>query len=364
MRRNPEGGEPQRGDDQAPHHRPPRVRGVTVTVLYHEDFRLHDPYPYQHPENPGRLDAALEGLGKTRGALSFEEPCLGDPRLFASIHDEGYVKRILSAASEGEVVWLDPDTYVSPGTTRSLERLACASQIAAERALEGGRVLLLGRPPGHHAGVAGPAMGAPTLGFCIFNASALVARLAASKAKVAVLDFDAHHGNGTQEILWLDPIMHVDIHQDPATIYPGTGYPEQTGGGGAAKVNIILPPGSRDDIGLEALRVASSFLEEFDPDLLVVSAGFDGMEGDNLMVGLELGERFYYEAGRLASRSPAVAVVWEGGYGRGLRDGFYWFLAGLEGVGSPPEPNGRSTRRAWEWFRRGLGRLYEAHGRS
>jgi len=329
------------------------------TVFYSEDFLLHDPDPYDHPESPRRLRLALEGV--KRAGWPVREPCRGDYRVFVEVHDAGYVELVARLASRGGVEWLDPDTYVVPGTLPAAARLACAVEEAVDVVVDGSPVVVLGRPPGHHAGVSGPAMGAPTLGFCIFNSAALAARRLSGKGRVAVVDFDVHHGNGTQEILWNDNILHVDLHQDPATIYPGTGYPDQTGGVPGTKVNIILPPGAGDDIGFDAARRAWELIDEWDPDYLVVSAGFDAMVGDNMMASTRLTRAFYGFLGRLASQRPVLAVL-EGGYGRGLVEGLSAFLEGFEG--GEWEPGTGSGGREWEWYRRRLGELYEALGRA
>jgi len=334
-----------------------------VKVFYSDKFLLHEPPEgVYHPERPERLRLALEGVGKARvGELV--EPCEGRVEAFLEVHDESYYQRVVESAKHGPS-WLDPDTYIVPGTLEALQRLACAVDMAVEEAETGARALILGRPPGHHAGRSGTGLGAPTLGFCIFNASALVAVRLSRKGRVAVLDFDAHHGNGTQDILWDLNILHVDIHQDSATIYPGTGFPGQTGGVKGTKANINLPPGSRDDIGLDAISYAGRLVSEWDPDYIVVSAGFDGMSGDNYMVSLMLGEAFYNEAGRILSRlGVPVVVVLEGGYERGLIDGLSAFLEGLHGRGGY-RPGGESDSRAWSWYRRRIAELEEALGRS
>ncbi len=336
---------------------------MDLTVFYHRDFLLHDPSPYDHPEAPERLHSALRGLESSGASYTVMEPCRGDPRLYAEVHDQGYVEWVLSLEPGEEPVWLDPDTYYSRGTRRSIERLACAATMALEVLEDSGPAAIIGRPPGHHAGRSGPALGAPTLGFCIFNTSALLARLLARRGRVAVFDFDAHHGNGTQEILWDEPTLHVGIHQDPATIYPGTGYPEDTGRAGG-KANILLPPGARDDVGLKALELASQLLSDYDPDYLVVSAGFDGMEGDNLMVSLRLGPHFYYEAGRIARGAGRVVVMLEGGYGRGLVEGLSWFTRGLLGLSPPEGASRRSPEGVWERYRVLEARLLRALGRG
>ena len=312
------------------------------SLLYHDDFKLHDPSPYDHPESPERLDLMLEGL-ESHGLLErFErvEVPVGDVGLYKLVHEESYFNTILKRGRHG-VEWLDPDTYISPGTHKALERLAGAARLAYELVVEGGEglVLLLPRPPGHHAGRSGRAMGAPTLGFCIFNTSALVARLLSRSGRVSIIDFDLHHGNGTQEIVYEDPrVQHVDIHQDSRTIYPGTGYPWQVGAGEGAgsKANINLPPGSGDDVFREAVEAAVRMISDFRPDYLVVSAGFDGYRGDNYMGSIRVGSGSYHYLGsRLRGLGRPVVVVVEGGYSAGLLRGLPAFIAGLLGLEDP-----------------------------
>ena len=341
---------------------------VRLKLVYHGDFRLHDPAPYDHPESPARLDAALLGLQNT-GLLEelerVEPGRAGYHSVFRGVHEEGYLRRIAELLEEakraGMAVWVDPDTYVSPGTERALQRVAGAVRLALE---ESGDLLVLPRPPGHHAGRSGAAMGAPTLGFCILNTAAAVALgLHAQGARVAVLDFDLHHGNGTQEILYDKPVLHVDIHQDYRTIYPGSGRPDQTGAGEGRglKVNINVPPGSGDDVMLEALDFAKAKLEEWGPDVLVVSAGFDAYHGDNPMGSVSATTRFYHEVGRAVSGLGArVVVILEGGYSTGLERGLPAFVSGLLGRPNPlPEEETKSPEYAWSRFRDSINRLRE-----
>ncbi|MEB2836229.1 MAG: histone deacetylase family protein [Desulfurococcales archaeon] len=340
-----------------------------AVLLYHEDFKLHDPSPYEHPENPRRLNLMLSGL-RDYGILerfTIPELPLGDVEDYRLVHSEEYLRRVASRGVNG-VEWLDPDTYISPGTHKALKRLAGAARLAVDSLVDGeDLLLLLPRPPGHHAGRNGAAMGAPTLGFCILNTSALIARKLSSHGRVTILDFDLHHGNGTQEIVYDDPgIQHVDIHQDPRTIYPGTGYPWQTGGPGAegTKANIILPPGSRDDVFLEAARLAVDLIRGFDPDYIVVDAGFDGYRGDNYMSSVSLASPSYHELGAMLRRlgRPIVVVV-EGGYGSGLLEGLPAFTAGLLGLGDPVGRDaGRSTRDVRERFEASAKELLEGLG--
>ncbi|MCE4628033.1 MAG: hypothetical protein F7C34_02655 [Desulfurococcales archaeon] len=334
-------------------------------VLYREEFRLHSPKPYSHPESPERLDWALEGVRLAGWPL--REPGLGDTSLFLRVHAREYYEAVMRAASQGEVVWLDPDTYVSPGTPRALEALAGAVTDAVEIAARGeGPVAVLGRPPGHHAGRSGRGLGAPTLGFCVFNASALTAKLLSERGRTAVLDFDAHHGNGTQDILWAEPVLHVDIHQDPSTIYPGTGFPSETGAPGLpVKANICVPPGAGDDIYADASRLALSIISDYDPDYIVVSAGFDAYIGDTPFTELRATSATFNLLGRLlSSYSERLVVVLEGGYSIGLREGLAAFLRGLEGREVDAGETTSSSGHAWEWYMRRRRELLEAIGRG
>jgi len=334
-------------------------------LFYHDDFKLHSPEPYDHPENPGRLDAALEGLRSygVAGAFEWVEPGEGDVSVWTRVHTPSYVRTIISIAEAGGLEWIDGDTYVSPGTLPAVKRLAGAVVEAVDHALRGGTSLVLGRPPGHHAGIAGRAMGAPTSGFCIFNASALAARLLSDAGRVVVFDFDLHHGNGTQEIFFDDPtVVHIDVHQDPTTIYPGTGFPEDVGVGRAkgTKINIVVPPESGDDIYLDALSLAARLAEEAAPDYLVYSMGFDAYRGDNYFTIMHVGSRFFHEAGRLARELgvKGVVAVLEGGYGSGLVRGLPAFAASVAGL---PDPVGdepaESSEARWREYREWRGRL-------
>lgn len=259
--------------------------------------------------------------------------------------------QIYRAAESPRPVFIDPDTYVSPGTPRALDRLAGAVEEAViQLQMNEGPVFILGRPPGHHAGRKGPALGAPTLGFCIFNTSALVATLLSRQGRTAVLDFDLHHGNGTQEILWDASILHVDIHQDPSTIYPGTGYPWQRGAHNNL-VNILLPPGSGDDIFMDAVSKAFERIRGYDPEYLVVSAGFDAFLGD--FAYMRITEAGYgYIAEMLKSLEAGIVVVLEGGYTQGLSRGLPSFTVALLQGEHRPGPHTISEESLWYTYRR------------
>ena len=332
------------------------MKGYRKLLVYSESFKKHDPNPYSHPENPERIKLMIEGLKKYSLINSFRliDPPLEDPRIFEEVHSKDYVNYIL--AERRNVEWIDPDTYISPGTLEALKAESGSAHIAAEGVEESELILMFPRPPGHHAGKRGKALRAPTQGFCIFNVSALIAQLLVKRGyKVAILDFDAHHGNGTQEIFYeRKEILHVDIHQDSSSIYPGTGFPEECGKGEGkgTKVNINLPPGSGDDIFLDASKRAIEMVKEREPDVLIVDAGFDGYFEDNFMVSLRITSSSFNSLGRgLRSLGLKLIVVVEGGYGAGLLRGLPSFISGLLGkddpVGDLVTDSKRSTWRSY-----------------
>lgn len=273
------------------------------------------------------------------------EPPHGFKELALKIHDHDYVELVEKLSSRGGG-WLDSDTYVSRGTWRAGLTALASAKDSVERTLSTvtHESFILARPPGHHAGRSGPAMGASTLGFCIFNLSALAAlELADRGLVVGVLDFDLHHGNGTQEILYEAPkIYHVDIHQDPWTIYPGTGLPEDIGRGPGkgTKYNVIVAPGSGDDIYLEAARYAIGLLLRSHVEVLVVDMGFDAYRGDGLSATMLATSNTYHGIGEMIREelNPRVLIaILEGGYTHGLERGLPAFIAGILGERDPVE---------------------------
>ena len=307
-----------------------------VKLLYHQYFKMHQPpRGSNHPERPERLDTLRKALREygLDGMVERVTPKLGDLRVFEEVHSLAYVLDIIGDLESAlDTFFLDPDTYISPGTEQALKALA-GSVIEALDLVEEDSVFIAGRPPGHHAGRDGQAMGAITQGFCIFNTAALLAVRLSRKGKTVVLDFDVHHGNGTQEILLDHPaIVHVDLHQDYRTIYPWTGPPALRGKGNL--YNINLPPGSGDDVYQEALEFAASIIEAAQPDYLVVSAGFDSYNNDNTFSNLRATSSTFHKLGELARRYKTVAVL-EGGYGKGLERGLPAFIAGLAGAEDP-----------------------------
>ena len=247
----------------------------------------------QHPERGERI-AVLQELGPTtveRRATENElERC----------HSWDHVERLRAITRP---VWFDPDTPASE-TSWDAAQLAAGLAIGA---VERGAFALV-RPPGHHA------TQDRAMGFCLVNNVAVATRHAQSELgleRVAIVDWDAHHGNGTQDIFWDDPsVLYVSLHQWP--FYPGTGGPEEQS---ETTLNIPLPGGAGDSEFLDSFRVAvEPKLRRFAPDLLLVSAGFDSHEDDPL-ADLTVTDRGFRElARRSAALAPRVAAVLEGGY--------------------------------------------------
>jgi acetoin utilization deacetylase AcuC-like enzyme len=221
----------------------------------------------------------------------------------AAVHRREYVETVRSVSASARPTLLDVDTICTETTYEAALLAAGAAIGAVER---GG--FSLARPPGHHA-LAGRAMG-----FCVFNNVAVAARFAQRElglARVAILDWDVHHGNGTQEAFWDDDsVFFASLHQWP--FYPGSGGP---GDGSSTTLNVPLAAGAGDEEVLGALEQdVAPALEAFDPDLLLVSAGFDAAAGDPIG-GLRVSEEGFAaltaRAGRICER---LAFVLEGGY--------------------------------------------------
>ena len=311
-----------------------------VRLYYGEVFYKHRPSGY-HPENPGRLRIAYESLERhgLHEKLEIVEPLFAREEDVFRVHSCWYVERVRTLSMAGGGL-LDPDTYVSEGTWEAaLAYVGSAIDGASRDEVS----VVLGRPPGHHAGRDGAAMEAPTLGFCIFNGSAAAAlRLADEGYKVLVLDFDVHHGNGTQEILYREArVYHVDLHQDPSTLYPGTGWPWQTGDGDArgTKLNIVMPLGCGDNCYDYALDEIIDILDRlgFKPNAIVFDAGFDAYMDDGLASMRATSNTYYKIAARIMDeyKPSRVVAVLEGGYSVGLEHGLPAFVAGLLGLDDP-----------------------------
>jgi len=310
-----------------------------VRVLVISESKIFHRPPGGHPENPSRIErlvSALRASGVTYKEVSIRDITASEEeqlKLATRIHAKGYVEYLVKL-SKSIPALIDEDTYMSQG---SLElALATLTQSYLQALDTSNIVFLVSRPPGHHAGKGGKAMGAPTQGFCILNnaAATVTGFIDRGFKRLAVLDFDAHHGNGTMEIFYRERILQVDLHQDPTTLYPHTGYPEEMGEGEGFgyKVNLVLPMNSGDDLYLELASRVGEFLEKYTPEALVISAGFDAYLGDGL-ADLAATEISYYKLGEVVrSLKVPVVVVLEGGYSAGLEKGVVSFIEGLLGM--------------------------------
>jgi acetoin utilization deacetylase AcuC-like enzyme len=285
-----------------------------------DDLFVNHRAPAGHPERPARLEAVRDALDaariRERGSHVTARPATDEE--LHRVHTADYVAQLRKDVP-GKQGWLDPDTYFSPGTwDATLAAAGGAAQLAiAVLAGEYERGLAVVRPPGHHA------TPDKAMGFCLVNnvAVAAAAARAAGAARVAIVDWDVHHGNGTQDIFWDDPsVLFTSVHQYP--FYPGTGAPTEIGGPAArgATVNVALPAGSGDREYLAVFdRVLVPAVTAFAPDLILVSAGFDAYEDDPLAGMRVTRAGFAAMAARLRRLADAVCggrVVFtlEGGY--------------------------------------------------
>jgi acetoin utilization deacetylase AcuC-like enzyme len=254
---------------------------MTVALVTHSACLEHDTGP-GHPERADRLRAVLAATNEDAFPALLRDTA---PRATAAqleaVHDPAHVRAILSlAVAQGELAALDADTIVSAGSVEAALRAAGAA-IRAVDLVMAGRVraaFAAVRPPGHHAEPGG------AMGFCLFDNAAVAARHARQRwglARIAVADFDVHHGNGTQDAFWDDPdLLFVSSHQSPC--YPGTGAADERGVAGNV-VNAPLPPGSGGETFRRAWRnLLLPALDAFAPELLIVSAGFDAHRADPL----------------------------------------------------------------------------------
>ncbi|MDE2825598.1 MAG: histone deacetylase [Gemmatimonadota bacterium] len=300
---------------------------MPTALISHPDFLLHDTGPF-HPERPDRMTSVLAQLGlsgdvpdgaRQAGLLCLTPAPAGEAWIKA-VHDGAYVDAVVDWCGRGYRNLPTGDTTVS-SASETVARLAAGAAMRAVDAVltgEADRVFCVARPPGHHA------ESDRGMGFCIYNNAAVAARYAQSRfgvERVAVLDWDVHHGNGTQEIFEEDPsVYYFSVHQYP--LYPFTGAERErgTGEGAGYTMNVPVSAGSGDEVFIDVLRgTVLPAMKVYQPDLLILSAGFDAHMDDPLSgtlvtdAGFRTMTRLVLDFAEDACGGRLVSVL-EGGY--------------------------------------------------
>jgi acetoin utilization deacetylase AcuC-like enzyme len=289
---------------------------VTTLLLHHAAF-LNHLTPVGHPERPDRLRALHAALDNQEfAALKRVEAPLAEIEAALLCHPERYVEAIRKAVPSEGLARIDMDTTVSPGSWEAAMRAIGAAIHAVDCVVKGEakNAFCAVRPPGHHA------ESAKAMGFCLFDTVAIAARHAQKVhglGRIAIVDWDVHHGNGTQAIFWSDPsVLYASTHQMP--LFPGTGDISETGDGNI--FNAPLSPGDGTSEFREAMRERIlPAVRKFEPDLILISAGFDAHHRDPLAeIRLEA-EDFAWATAELM----AIAEKFSGGRVVALLEGGY-----------------------------------------
>jgi acetoin utilization deacetylase AcuC-like enzyme len=302
---------------------------MSVALYTHPDMLDHRPRE-GHPERPERLAAVCEALSQLDLAVREAPPV--EPADLALVHGEQHLRRLEAFAPHEGIRLVDPDTEMSPGSLRAAH-LAAGAVAEAVRAVAAGdtlRAFCAVRPPGHHAG---PGF---AMGFCLLSNIAIGARVAqgCGLARVAVADFDVHHGNGTQAVFETDPnLFFASVHESPN--YPGSGAASETGVGNIA--NAPVPPMAPREVWRAAFEGLMERIDAFGPDIILISAGFDAHARDPLANQALEAEDYAWATRAIASVARRhcggkLVSTLEGGYDlRGLADSTVAHVRALRG---------------------------------
>jgi acetoin utilization deacetylase AcuC-like enzyme len=299
-----------------------------TTFIFHPAYLKHDTGRF-HPESPDRLlaiEARIKKSGVYDQLVSTDPPSSPRPDLehwIQEVHRLTHIQRIRENIPPNGQTYLDPDTPLSPLSYQAAQLAVEGALAAADRVMSGviDHAFCALRPPGHHA------ESNRAMGFCLFNNVAVCARYLQEQyglKKIAIIDWDVHHGNGTQQIFYEDPtVLYFSVHQFP--LYPGTGAEREVGAGAGEgyTINCPLPPGRGDDHYVNVFeKVLVPALRSFAPDFILISAGFDAHRDDPL-AGMQVTETGFGELTRIVKSSAdtlcqgRIVSCLEGGYNLG-----------------------------------------------
>jgi len=294
-----------------------------LKVIYHQQYLKYDFGP-GHPFWPDRVLPFLEKLKKLSIPHEILVPKRATDENLLLVHSLDYLERVKRLAQDLGALSLD--TPVNPNLLEAAYYSVGGSILALEEAMKGEKVInLLGGL--HHAGIN------DSSGFCLFNDHSIAVRKLQKEKKIKkamIYDLDVHAAQGTQEIFYSDPkVFTISIHQDPMTLYPGTGFASQTGEGAGQgyNLNVPLPPGTREEEYLRALDKVLPLAKKFLPDIIVLVLGVDTYKEDPL-ASLRLDEDTYRKIGERFKKFPKLAVMCAGGYSHQTPDLWLSFLKG------------------------------------